>query len=243
MRGLASPGVVAVEGSAVPAGDTLAAPVTGREAVVAAWLVEEWDERADESHWRPVARGVETSGFAVDDGTAAVAVGPVSKRDTATEWTQTSGVSAADGVRVDDVLAEFGSFPTRVELDPDEEPPDAIAALHADHDLYEASDSVLAGVPERRTHGRRRYSEQVVEPGDDVYVRGRVEGRDDPERRRFRPGDAVVTEPEDGRLVLSDQDASSLEAEFASAARLRLLAGVGALVVGALAFAVLLGLV
>jgi hypothetical protein len=49
---------------------------------------------------------VEVEGTArpVDDGTAAVRVDPVSKRDTAGKWTQTTGVSAADGVRIDAVL-------------------------------------------------------------------------------------------------------------------------------------------
>lgn len=240
VRELASPVVTELEGSAVPTGDPASAPVTGRDAVVAAWAVEEWDERGDRSRWREVARGIETSTFEVDDGTAAVRVAPVSKRDTAGKWTQTTGVSASDGVRIDDVLAEFDSFPIELELDPDEDPPARIRRLHDDHDLYEDTGSVTNAVDVGKKHGRRRYAEQVVEPDDDVYVLGRVEARDDPDRTRFRPGEAVVTEPGDGLLVLSNQDEASLEAEFASSARIHLVAGAVATLVGLGGFAYLL---
>ncbi|MFB6303617.1 MAG: GIDE domain-containing protein [Haloferacaceae archaeon] len=232
VRELASPGVVEVEGEAVPAGEPVTAPVTGRDAVVAAWTVEEWDERGDTSRWREVARGIEASAFEVDDGTAAVRVEPVSRRDTAGKWTQTTGVSAADGVRVEDVLAEFETFPTEAEVAPDEDPPEGIRRLHDDHGLYEDTGSITNAVDVGRKHGRRRYAEQVIRPGDEAYVLGRVEARDDPDRTRFRPAEAAVTVPDDGPLVLSDQSEASIEAEFESAARTLLVAGAVSTLVG-----------
>lgn len=229
---LSSPGVTEVEGTAVPVDDPLSAPLTDRDSVLAAWTVEEWDERGDKSYWREVARGIETPGFEVSDGTAAVRVEPTSERETAGTWTQTSGVSASNGVRIDDVLAEFDSFPVEAELDPDETPSNSVRRLHDDHGLYEDTDSITNVVDIGNKHGRRRYSEQIIEPGEDVYVLGQVRAREDPSRTQFYPDDAVMTAPEDGLFVLSNQDETSIEAEFESAARTKLIAGAASTVVG-----------
>lgn len=240
VRELSDPGVVEVEGDASPVEDPLSAPITGREAVVAAWTIEEWDERGRTSQWREVARGIEMIPFEVDDGTASVAVEPVSRRETAGKWTQTTGVSAADGVRIDDVLAEFESFPVQTEHPPEEEPPDELRQLHDDHGRYTDTGSLTNAVDTGKKHGRRRYAEQVLEPGDHVYVRGRVEASEEPTRSRFRPRDATVTHPEEGLLVLSNQDASSLEGEFASSSRTRFVFGAVSTVVGAVGVVYLL---
>lgn len=235
VREISAPGVVEVEGAARPDGDPLSAPITGRKAVAAAWSVEEWDERGDTSRWREVARGIEATGFEIDDGTAAVAVAPVSKRETAGKWTQTAGVSASEGVRVDDVLAEFDSFPIETELSPDEEPPAGIRRLHDDHDLYGDTGSVTNAIDVGKKHGRRRYAEQVVAPGEEAYVLGRVAAREDPDREYIRPEDAIVAAPEDGLFVLSNQDETSLESEFEGSARALLAAGGAAILLGSLA--------
>lgn len=241
VRELASPGTVELEGTATPVDAPLDAPLTDREAVVAAWTVEEWDERGDTGNWREVARGVETAAFELDDGTGAVEVAPVSKRDTAGKWTQTTGVSATDGVRLDGVLVEFDSFPVREAVAPDEEPPARVRRLHRDHDLYEDTGSITNVVDIGKQHGRRRYAAQVIEPGDETYVLGHVRAREDRHRDRFRPTAAVVTEPDDGLLILSNQDAASLEDEFGSTARASLVGGAVSLVAGIVVALVLLG--
>ncbi|AZH25374.1 hypothetical protein [Haloplanus aerogenes] len=241
IRELASPGTVELEGTATPVGDPFVAPLTDREAVVAAWTVEEWDERGDRGNWREVARGIESPGFELDDGTGTVDVAPVSKRDTAGKWTQTTGVSAADGVRLDDVLVEFDSFPVQEELGPDEDPPESVRRLHRDHGLYEDTGSVTNAVDIGKKHGRRRYFARVIEPGDETYVLGHVRARDDRHPERFRPAEAVVTAPDDGLLIFSNQDAASLEGEFASSAKARLAGGTVSVVVGVVIGLVLLG--
>ncbi|WP_435102196.1 hypothetical protein [Halarchaeum sp. P4] len=241
IRELATPGVVEVEGTATPRDHPFVAPITGRDAVLAAWKVEEWDERGDTSTWREVARGIEAPAFDVEDETGTLAVEAVSKRNTAGKWTQTTGVSAADGVRIEDVLAEFEAFPVEAEFDPDEELPDGIRRLHEDHGLYEDTGSITNAVDVGAKHGRRRYSEQVVAPGDDVYLHGRIEASDGASER-FRPDEAHLTEPADGLLVVSDQDEASLEAEFAGSARVRIVAGVVATVAGVAGVAYMLGL-
>jgi len=241
VRELASPGVVELEGTATPVDDPLDALLTDRDAVVAAWKIEEWDERGDRGNWREVARGVETVAFELADGTGTVDVAPISKRDTAGKWMQTTGVSATDGIRLDGVLAEFDSFPVQVEVGPDEEPPERVRRLHRDHGLYEDTGSVTNVVDVGNKHGRRRYFAQVIEPGDETYVLGHVRARDAHRRDRFRPGEAVVTEPDDGLLILSNQDAASLEGEFESAARASFVGGIVSLVAGIVIALVLFG--
>lgn len=241
VRELASPGRVELEGTAMPVDEPVAAPLTDGEAVVAAWKVEEWDERGDRGTWREVARGIEVPAFELDDGTGTVEVESVSKRDTAGKWTQTAGVSAADGVRLDDVLVEFDSFPVRVAIAPDEEPPESVRRLHRDHGLSEDTGSFTNAVDIGKKHGRRRYFAQVIEPGEETYVLGHVQARDDRDRKHVRPGDAVVTEPDDGLLILSNQDAAGLEDEFESSAKKRLAGGTVSLVVGLAIALVLFG--
>lgn len=242
VRELASPETVELEGNARPIGEPFTAPLTDREAVVAAWKVEEWDERGDHENWREVARGVEIPRFELDDGSGIVEIEPVSKRDTAGKWTQTTGVSAADGVRLDDILAEFDSFPVQEKVDPDEEPPEGVRRLEQAHDLYEDTESVTNVVDIGKKHGRRRYFEQVIEPGTETYVLGHVQARDDHTREHFRPEDAAITEPDEGVLLISNQDEASLEDEFAASAKARLAGGTVSLIVGLATALVLFGM-
>jgi hypothetical protein len=243
VRELASPGTVELEGTATPIEEPFAAPLTDREAVVAAWKIEEWDERGDTETWREVARGIEVPGFELDDGSGLVEIEPVSKRDTAGKWTQTTGVSAADGVRLDDILIEFEAFPVEAEIGPDEDPPAGVRRLHQDHGLYDDTGSVTNVVDIGKKHGRRRYFEQVIEPGAETYVLGHVHARNDRTRGRFRPEDAVVTEPDDGVLIISNQDEASLEEEFGTSAKTRIVGGTVSLVVGLVTGLVLLGII
>ncbi|WP_225334852.1 hypothetical protein [Halomicrobium urmianum] len=243
IRETASPGTIEIEGTARPGDGPVEAPVTGREAVAAAWTVEEWDERGDTSHWREVARGVEIAPLAVEDETGAIDVDPVSKSDAAGKWTQTTGVTASDGVRMDDVLLEFETFDVQVELAPDEAVPDRIADLHAEHGLYEDTGSITNAVDVGRKHGRRRYKEAIVAPGDDAYVLGRAEDASDPDRERLRSEDAHVTEPDDGLMIVSDQGEGSIESEYRAGSQLRFAGGAVALVLGTLGTLWMLGLV
>lgn len=230
VRQLAEPGTVEVEGEATSTDGTVESPVTGSDAVAAAWTVEEWDERGDTSTWREVGRGIEVAPFTVDDGTGSVAVDPVIRRESGKSWTGVSGVSANDGVRVGDVLLEFERFPTRAEVGPDEDRPERIARLEDEHGLDEPG-SITNLVDVGKKHGRRRFSEETVGPGDDVYLLARFEGEDG-ERGRLHPADGHLTEPGDGVMVLSDQDEHSIESEFASAYRLSLYGGLAAVGVG-----------
>lgn len=230
-RELASSGTVELAGTAAPVDDPLDAPLTDRAAAVAARKIEQWDERGDRGNWRDVACGIEAPAFEHDDGTAAVEIESVSKRDTAGTWTRTTGVSAADGVRLEDVLVEFDAFPVREQVAPDAEPPASVRRLHRDQGLYEDAGAVTNAIDIGKKHGRRRYFTQVIEPGDETDVLGHVRARERG-RERFRPDEALVTDPDDGLLILSNQDAASLEGEFASSAKARLVGGGVSLVVG-----------
>jgi hypothetical protein len=240
IRQIASAGVVEVEGQLSPVEESVTAPITGREAAVAAWTVEVWDERGDASTWRPVARGIEMPAVEISDSTGAIEVRPVSERETAEKWTQTTDVSASEGVRIDDALAEFDSFPVELELGPDEERPDGVQRLHNEHGLSEGTGPMLTVVDGGEKHGRRRYSEQVIAPGETGYVHGAVEAREDPTRERLNPNDGVVTTPPDGLFIVSNQDGTSLKSEFGSTARSLVAGGAVATVLGAVGVASLL---
>ncbi|WP_251328453.1 E3 ubiquitin ligase family protein [Haloplanus pelagicus] len=237
VEALSPPGPVEIQGTGTPVDDLVTAPITGRPAVLAAWTIEEWDERGDTSRWREVARGIEAAAFGVDDGSGSVPVGPLSKRETAGRWTQTAGVSATNGVRIDDVLAEFTSFTVEAELGPAETPPVEIRRLHRDHGLDGAPDPVTDAADVDRPHGTRRYTQGVLAPGDWVYVLGRVEERDG---TASRPESAIVTTPRDGPLLVSDREESTLESTVAAAARTWLVAGTVSSLVGLAGLAALL---
>jgi hypothetical protein len=104
---------VEVEGTVRPADEPVEAPISGREGVLVAWKVEEYDERGDSSYWRGIAAEIEAPAFVVDDGTGTVQVGPVSERDVKGTMTQRSDAGESEGLGSDDFLAEFETRPGR----------------------------------------------------------------------------------------------------------------------------------
>lgn len=233
IREINSPGVIEVEGRVEPVDDLLEAPITGRNGTFVAWKVEEWDERGDTDTWRNLAHGIASVPFAVDDDTAAIRIDPGDVHESAGKWTQVTGVAASDGVVVDDVLAEFDTFPVEEKVEREGTTPAHIRTFHAKTSgLEDASDSSYAEVIDvGRKHGDRRYREQVIEPGEDVYVFGAVEGRDD-DREHLHPDRAEIVPPDDGVMIVSNQSEASIESEYASSYRFQLRGGIVGLLAG-----------
>lgn len=94
IRSIDAEEVVEVEGTAHPVDDPLEAPLTGDEAVVVSWRVEEWDERGDAGAWREIGRGIRTTPFEVRDATGSIVVDVDASEETAGTWSATSGVTA-----------------------------------------------------------------------------------------------------------------------------------------------------
>lgn len=234
-----SVGPAEVVGTARPADRALPAPFTDAECLVAVWKIEEYRVYTDSkgktrTEWTTIGSGVECVPFYVDDGTGELLVRPD-----------------------DDVVFDVDERET-VEVSAGRRPPDAVEAFLADGDrttLMEAFGD-LRGMATVASGGwtwgrRRRYHQRLIEPGEEVYVFGTVqpreEGRspDNPENLEIR------------RVSREDRDLEPLflvsnltEAELIGARRWALLAfPVGALVatagVGLLAYALalLLGVV
>lgn len=247
-------GRTAVEGRVVPAGEeTASAPITGDDAVVTAWRVEEYTRTSDDdASWVPIAKGVEAVSFRVDDGTVGIPVAvPTHQVDAETgEYPLGNGVApdlaTNDGIAIDRVLLEFESFPA-VEVDVEEETPQGVASFVAERPIVPEGRNVedrgiIEDIEEMdafQEHvetgdipypGDRRYYEGVIEPGATVYVQGRVES--DESRNRVDPERATIVPPPDDPMVVSTQTAAELRAEFGGSRRALVLGGV--MVVGSI---------
>lgn len=155
------------------------APVSGRDAVVCKYKIEAYDKDSDgRDRWREVASGVEGEQFTVLDDTGSLTVDP-------------------QGVTVD--ASDENTRQRRVYSS--SEP----ASIEAFHDRNDDIDMTY-GVLNTRTSGRRRYTEEIICPGDSVYLYGEATS----------PGsssDVVVQESADEMFFISDQDEAELKDE------------------------------
>ncbi|XGI83399.1 hypothetical protein ACEU6E_08985 [Halorutilales archaeon Cl-col2-1] len=229
------PETVEVEGTAVESdcSETIRAPVTEREALATAWKIEEWDERGDRSTWREVARGIEVAEFVIEDDTGEITVESISRTDTAGKWTQTTGISANQGIRMDDALIEFRSFPKEYELDPSEETPTNIRELHEKHGLYEDTDTPLNAVDIGTKHGTRRYMEGVIEPGEAVYALGCADTKGSARMEDDREGTTTkLTECGGDLFILSNHGEEEIEKKFKSSYKSLFYPGLVGVIIG-----------
>lgn len=240
IRQISDAETVELEGEIVDVDDPVEASLTDEKAAVVAWKVEEWDERGDHERWSEQARGIESSPFVLDDGTGQVRVDVGDLVETSGKWTSTGGVTASDGVRLDDVLAEFDSFSVEEEVGIKEETPEHVRRFEDRVDLRPASDSITNLVDVGNKHGDRRYYQQVIRPGEEAYVFGHAVENDDA-THPLSPEDVTVEPVKDGDVfVVSNQDEESIEAEFKSSASLLLKAGTVGIALTVLLFAILL---
>ncbi|QLC33192.1 hypothetical protein EFA46_002860 [Halarchaeum sp. CBA1220] len=231
----------------VRAAEPFDSPIRGDPAALAAWEVEEWDERGNSEMWETRAEGVYAAPFALDDGTGRVTV---DVGDHVSDVSSGTGIHEIQvgpidvdrltdvGVSADDVLAVLDDFAVGVSVPPDADPPERIADfVRGEAGLAEQSDSITNVLDFGTAHGERRYCEGVLAPGDDVYVLGHArttEGATHP----LKPEDVVVTPAEGESFIVSDKPASELVEAFGTyryayaGAALAAVAGVGALAVG-----------
>lgn len=149
-----SPGTVEVKGTARPtgAGDGVDAPISEGEALVTTVEVEKYDSGGEGGgRWKTLYEDEEAVPFLVEDGTGQVRVDP-----------PTGG------------LFEFEL--EREKVGGGEEPPEAIRRfVESEAGVDEAArhDLGLLSVGERR-----RYSEGLIRPGEEVYVLGEARETD-----------------------------------------------------------------
>lgn len=207
---------VAVEGHVAENATTFEAPISGDQAVLSAWRVEEYEKsrHEDSGDWSPQLSRVTSEPFAVEDGTVGVTVDP---GDHETE--DSHDLSARDGVAFEDAVFEFEEFPRREVSVADETPPEIERFVEETPGLDRQRDSsgefedevaeLMKQSEAKGARGDRRYYHRTIAPGDRVYVRGAVEPGGGHGQRR-------IVAPDDGRMVVSDQSKESLDAELGS---------------------------
>lgn len=159
---------------------------TDDDAVCCVWRVDTWDETGDTSTWNPSAIGAVAVPFTIADdygeqeitvgehhhdlgstGASLQAIRGVAKTvSTAQDMVQTGFVS-------DEVMVDMREWDEVVEVDPDEAPPETVAAfIEQTEAVGEASGSITNVVDIGRKHGRRRYRQAVLAVDDEVYALG-----------------------------------------------------------------------
>ncbi len=116
-------------------------------------------------------------------------------------------------ISVRNVLVDFHDLPLADRVGAEAQTPQHIASFVAEaRGIPPQRGSITNLVDIGNAHGDRRYYENVVRPGDEVYLLGTVRARDPEDRDgnvRLRPETAVV-EPADEPFVLSTRDEDAL---------------------------------
>lgn len=142
---------------------TLKQPFTDGECLVATYTVEEWEEDHDDDgpdgHWNTIKSGTIYNPFELDDGTGSIRVEP--------EADATYEISE--------------QFRTRFRVGAGRTPPDEVVAFFQrefDDDEDEGFlGGLLGGGPGARGSDRRRYTQEVIPPGESLYLLGGAEPR------------------------------------------------------------------
>jgi hypothetical protein len=217
-RDLSTPGTVELEGRVPTDATTFPSPIQGRECVLAAWSVEEWDERNDGSlrDDRGVrkASGVWSRPFEVEDDTGRVGVAPGDHAESRGLLTPVTDTAASDGVTAGPVVAEFREFPVAETVAPGDEPPERIREfVGSERAVDRQTGSITNLIDPSHGHRHRRYAERTVAPGDEVYVLGEAVPENPDAVGDFRTEDLTVR-PGDGRMVVSTLGEDELRDQF-----------------------------
>jgi hypothetical protein len=137
------------------------------------------------------------------------------------------------------VVAEFEDFPVKAEAGAESDSPAHIEAfVRSEGTLSTQSGSITNLIDIGNAHGDRRYSEQSLGLGEEVYLIGNAQAADGT-TMPLHPEDVVVTPTNDGTFILSNHTEDALADRLSTSYR-RVLAisvvaiviAVGALVVG-----------
>lgn len=212
---VSEPGLVELTGEARALEDadgeqrTISAPLTGDDALIAGWHVEEWQRSGEHSSWQDVADGYDSVPFLLDDGSATIRVEPRSRVSNSGFLTGVPSVgSLTDSVETNGTTIDFERFNREYQLQPDDPRPERITSFERTAPgVDEQTGSFLNVIDIGNAQGERKYHEATIEPGDDVYLLGTVDSRhddDDAARyQRLHPDDAVVTPATDDPFVVS----------------------------------------
>lgn len=191
-------GRVAVTGRVRPVsnGGTVRSPIGQTKVVAYRTLVQEYRSGNSETggHWEQLYNRSDAVPFLVDDGTGTVRVDPPPDATQRFEWQQ-------------------------MMVQPDEKPPPAIRSfVERAGEVDKSSGHSLGPLS---VGPRRRYSEGVLAPGENVYVLGTARETDaDWDGREY-----VTDGPAAGEFVISDKPPDELVTEQSARGRLYLAVG------------------
>lgn len=175
--------------------DRIETPFERETAVVANWKVEDWDERGDNSHWIEQESGVVAAPFHVSDESGEVVVDFGGDGIEKTGWGEDPDAEVFETTE-DTVRCVISSDEEEVYVDVDDEPPAHLTDFVEAHEgIDEQSGSILNAINAGKKDGDRRYLEETLEVGDEVYVLGEYDSQD-----------RVVCAPEDWPLLISDKE-------------------------------------
>ncbi|SIR46828.1 E3 Ubiquitin ligase [Haladaptatus litoreus] len=201
------------------------------DTLLAAWEVKEWSESGGTENWQTLASGIRSVPFVVNDGTGEIRVDIGDRVDDGTDWLPNERAIANNGTAVDDLTCIFKDWPV-TEVGAESETPQYIREfITGESSVGEQSGSITNLVDVGNSHGDRRYYEQTLSPGDDIYLLGNVHA----ERGATTPlqADDAVIEPVDGeRFVISDRDEDELTNELSGNYRRSLALSGGLVVLG-----------
>lgn len=189
-------------------GEQVTAPLSGGDALLAAWSISEWqDENSQFKYWSPEARGLRSAAIQIGTGDNAVTVPARSCEGATNSTVSLVGYDAVTGFDIDDTLVEINGFDTTEDVPQAGDPPERFRDLERQVGLDEP-DAGVSLIDIRRTHGTRRYREVIVEEETLVTIRGTVLTADQPD------DDPVLSVPDDGPAIASDLGADTLEQRY-----------------------------
>lgn len=197
---------------------TLEQPFTDGQALVATYEVEEWrEDHDDNSRWETIERDTRVTPFELDDGTGRMRVEPESD----------ATIEISDGNT------------TQFRVGANETPPDEVVAFFereygADEDAGLVQKVLQAG-PGARDSDRRRYTQEVIPPGEDVYLLGGARPADG---ARGSNAERLVLGHDEGsgEFIISDMGESEIVSGYKWAAPAMMAGGIALGAVGVYLF-------
>lgn len=220
-----------LQGTAVPEDEPAEAPFSGEDCVAAAYEIEEYRSTDDESEWVTVEAGNVAVPFHVEDDTGRVRVSAEDAEidvsdEHVSERTVESGSSPPD--RIASFVEDGPTVGVKSTADRTDK---LLSSVNLTTDVDEFVGNLLqSGVSEYtgvRTDSstERRYTEEILPPGEDVYVFGGAVERDEPGLANEERVEVTVDDMT-GEFLVADRAEQDLASEYKRAAPLWMGGGV-----------------
>lgn len=149
----AAVGRTELTGTGRPMGAPIDRPFTEGDCLVATYKIEEWDDDDDGGNWDTVESGALVAPFELDDGTGSIRVEPE-----------------------EDATYEIAGYRTRIRVGANETEPENIQQFLREQTNQDVP--TAGGLTGFIFGEKRRYTEQVIPPGETLYLLGGATPRD-----------------------------------------------------------------